>query len=537
MTDEIQKLILDVQGRDKVEALNAELVKEQQALAKLSADLRTGATSQATFEAAAQSSAAKIIALNQQLGDTRSKLAAMGPAVLTTSYAVQDFTSVLSGGQGLARALGSVQNNIPGLLMNLGVSGGLAGVVSLVSVGIGALIPLVEQLWGAFDDKEKIKAAQERLREFKEQVDETHRAFMDLANAPTTPEQQSAEGIGLFLRERPNAEKTRAAVAAALPRNEVLASLPGDVRLGLATAEANAAESDESIGRRARQAAREEFARMGGEGEPPDELVESHRGQFTKAREAARQQAASVMSSARRNKAESIVTGATVAGPAGAANRGRLFDLTRGNPAFKELQYYTPEAIEAAEAAAQAEDEAGGPGTPAFAERARKGAAGRRKTARLIDALNQQGRDNKEAGDREAQHQLEQQRREVDDELRENQAVDAQNLHDWRQGQQTAPMRRARAIAVKTAADMGFKGPTAPTSDQADDLARRTMQHMEEGLSAQAAAQMAVMDKMKAIAGAMQRWSQAQEAHATEAMRLQFGTDQNGAQNQFPGIW
>lgn len=95
----------------------------------------------------------------------------LGRGVLQTSYAVQDFTSVLSGGGGFARALGSVQNNIPVLLTGLGLGAGLAGAVSLVSVGFAAAIPLIQQFAGeskeAAEEAKKAADALERFRNLK----------------------------------------------------------------------------------------------------------------------------------------------------------------------------------------------------------------------------------------------------------------------------------------------------------------------------------------------------------------------------------
>jgi len=91
----------------------------------------------------------------------------MGRGVLQASYAFQDFTSVLQGGGGFNRAIGSVQNNIPVLLSGLGMGAGLAGTVSLVTVGIGAALPFIEKygqaLLGWKAPADEATAAIERL--------------------------------------------------------------------------------------------------------------------------------------------------------------------------------------------------------------------------------------------------------------------------------------------------------------------------------------------------------------------------------------
>lgn len=112
----------------------------------------------------------------------------MGRGILQASYAVQDFTSSLSGGQGLGRAIGSVQNNIPLLLTSLGVGAGLAGTISLVSVGLGAVIPLLQSFAGeaksAAGDVQKLADEAARIRGEK-----------------TTEESDTASVVGKFLKE------------------------------------------------------------------------------------------------------------------------------------------------------------------------------------------------------------------------------------------------------------------------------------------------------------------------------------------------
>ena len=231
--DQVDNLILNVQGKDKLESLNAELAKEQKALQELAAGLRTGAIAQAAFDAAAQTTAKNVLALEGQMKQLAGSPGLGGNGILQASWAVQDFTSVLAGGQGLGRAIASVQNNIPGLLMSLGMSGGIAGAVSLVSVGIGALLPLVEKMWGSLDNKEAAESAKERLREIKAAADEVHKAFMSLAQAPTDPEKLAVEGIGLVLKERPKADMARQAIAEGFTPTECMR--PSASRSGMPT--------------------------------------------------------------------------------------------------------------------------------------------------------------------------------------------------------------------------------------------------------------------------------------------------------------
>lgn len=129
------------------------------------------------------------------LGTAVGDRSGLGRGVLQASYAVQDFTSVLSGGGGLARALSSVQNNIPLLLTSLGVGAGLAGTVSLVSVSMAAAAPIVGSFFGAMDSESAKKAADET----KKLADQVER----LKNLQTTPQKKTTSSVEDYLRELP----------------------------------------------------------------------------------------------------------------------------------------------------------------------------------------------------------------------------------------------------------------------------------------------------------------------------------------------
>jgi hypothetical protein len=117
-------------------------------------------------------------ALATHVETTTTATGGMGRGILQASYAVQDFTSVLSGGGGLSRALGSVQNNIPVVLASLGLGAGMAGTISLVSVGLGAAIPLVEQFVGGWD-AEGMKAKAKALENLREEYDKFKNSLTD----------------------------------------------------------------------------------------------------------------------------------------------------------------------------------------------------------------------------------------------------------------------------------------------------------------------------------------------------------------------
>jgi hypothetical protein len=127
-----------------------------------------------------------------------------GRGIMGASYALQDFTSVLTGGGGLARALGSITNNFDQMAMAAGASVATAAKLSIGFTGLVALLPIVtplfESLWKAMaggEDKgpetvvKALDAAQERLEKIRGELDkilkstpsgghETAQGFRDL---------------------------------------------------------------------------------------------------------------------------------------------------------------------------------------------------------------------------------------------------------------------------------------------------------------------------------------------------------------------
>lgn len=91
-----------------------------------------------------------------------------GSTILYASYAVQDFTSQI-GTRGMLGGLAAIQNNIPQILVGLGVGTGFAGVVSLAAVAVGTLASnlggVSESAKKVVKDLEDVKAKADKLRE------------------------------------------------------------------------------------------------------------------------------------------------------------------------------------------------------------------------------------------------------------------------------------------------------------------------------------------------------------------------------------
>jgi hypothetical protein len=135
-----QQIEAELQAEERLEQERQRLVQEElQAKERLEQEGQRLLQSLNSVALAAQNesivmgrSTTAVAALNAGHAD-------LGRTFLQTSYAVQDFTSVM-GTQGLGRAFASIQNNIPLLLMGLGAGAGLTGVLSVLSVGVGQLV-------------------------------------------------------------------------------------------------------------------------------------------------------------------------------------------------------------------------------------------------------------------------------------------------------------------------------------------------------------------------------------------------------------
>lgn len=138
---------------------------------------------------------------SEELGDTFSSDGRFGRGILQSSYAVQDFTSQL-GTRGLAGGLAAVQNNIPGILAGLGAGAGLAGVISVVSVGAG----LLYENWGKVSSI--FSSTKEKLPDLTEGMDGLKDSLKDIGDQIEALEKQAKNG-GLNLFDAEKLQKLR----------------------------------------------------------------------------------------------------------------------------------------------------------------------------------------------------------------------------------------------------------------------------------------------------------------------------------------
>lgn len=168
-TSEEYKIILRVEGEDRLAKLTQEVAKEEKALADLAARLRAINTPQAQVISATAVYAQNIALLNKEIAATQKQIAeaggrmqGMANGLVQLGYAVDD---AQYGMKGLA-------NNIQPLLMAFGVGAGLAGIIGIV---VTATTVLTDK-WGKLMDAMgmgKVKTQAEEMKALADQVERT----------------------------------------------------------------------------------------------------------------------------------------------------------------------------------------------------------------------------------------------------------------------------------------------------------------------------------------------------------------------------
>jgi len=176
MADDIQNLILNVQGRDQVEALRAAILQEEDALRKLIA-------AHGQNDAATRQSAAVIKDLQKELEVTQNLTRSTTThtrnyqqAALAASYALQDATSANGG---WLQALNSVNNNIPQIVTGLGGPTGMVAWIGALSTATILAAPHVVNY------VKELKIFGDAAKGTKTQIELLHDKIKELESKPT----------------------------------------------------------------------------------------------------------------------------------------------------------------------------------------------------------------------------------------------------------------------------------------------------------------------------------------------------------------
>ena len=425
-TDETIKLVLQLTGSETLQEANTKLHA-------LHAEM------DATKDASQ--------ALATQTTSTASAHGDLGRGILQTSYAVQDFTSVLAGGGGLSRALGSVQNNIPVLLSGLGMGPGMAGMISLVSVGLGAAIPLIMSLGDETAKAgDKAKDGAEKLTGWNDQLERLVEAGKKLREAQTKPEEDTEKAVTEALKLA-GGKVVGAGYERHLMEQDTAAE-EGEFRRRMATPEIQA--EMQFGGPQLREAL---FKRVRGE----------IRGEAQ---------------ATRRARVEAFMGSL----PGSAANRQALVQMARARP--DQFGQETAQLLEDAEPEARAAADRELEEAEAFGERAHAGGVGRRRIAaeynqrralmeRNLDKATNEAIDNEESLEHQQKQEAAQAAHQAALDLREQQKADRE-----------APLHKAEAFIRSTAGNMG----EPLTQAQITDAAKEALRAVGQGIGASDAA-------------------------------------------------
>jgi hypothetical protein len=141
-TTETYRILLAIEGEERLKKLADEVAKEEQALRKLAQQAAATGQSQSAFFALAEQHAQKIQALNGRIAETQKQMQAAGVGASRAGQAMQQLGYVVDDVQ---YGFKGIANNIAPLLTSLGAGAGLAGTVAIVSIA-------ATQLFDHWDD-------------------------------------------------------------------------------------------------------------------------------------------------------------------------------------------------------------------------------------------------------------------------------------------------------------------------------------------------------------------------------------------------
>jgi hypothetical protein len=168
MPDEVQELILKVQGQLELNALNLKLKEEAGLLAEAILKLKQAGGSHAGLEAEVQKLGTSTLALNKQLAAMGTHATGFsGQGGLQMSYVLDDLLNTTGKWE---HKLAAISNNLPGLAMSLGAGAGLAGSLGLIGTALISIAPLAHKAWEALSSDvpaeamEKVAAAAKKVQ-------------------------------------------------------------------------------------------------------------------------------------------------------------------------------------------------------------------------------------------------------------------------------------------------------------------------------------------------------------------------------------
>jgi hypothetical protein len=278
VASEVQELIMRVVNGQAIEDLSKLLRDEVETIRQLRDANQHMTDEQFASMIHVRAAAQNAVDYTNRIKELEGKTRSYSQGIQALSYALQDATSV----QGSwLQSLNAVQNNIPGILMGLGLETGLAAKLSMVAVGLQIAIPLFEKfgpaLVEAFQGGEtavslldqlekkvkelegkKVKIAVDvlELQAAKDQVEAIRTALQEvekLRKSQEHYEKQSGQAIDELFAEAPGGGK---ALSESMRTRLVNEQLETDGRLAAARQRRAAAVEEEQQARMHAEAAR-----------------------------------------------------------------------------------------------------------------------------------------------------------------------------------------------------------------------------------------------------------------------------------------
>jgi len=195
-TSEEYKIILRIDGEEKLRKLAEEVSKEEQALRKLAQQAAATGQSQQAFFAQADIHAKRLVGLNNLIAETQKQLQSAGVGASRAGQAMQQLGYVVDDVQ---YGFKGIANNVAPLLTSLGAGAGLAGTVAIVSIGM-------TQLYEHMDDIQRLMGMGET---------ETEAQRMKKLEEATSRTADETARLNKYKREQAAIEAQRAAVSKA----------------------------------------------------------------------------------------------------------------------------------------------------------------------------------------------------------------------------------------------------------------------------------------------------------------------------------
>ncbi len=514
--DDIQRLILKIEGEDKLKTLNVELGKEEEHLKRLLLIQKQGVVG--VNPADIQKAATEVVRLNTAIAATTRETKNFVGSALQLQYVMDDLINT-SGDW--TRHLASISNNIPGLVLSLGGTAGIAGAIGIVSTGLIALAPAARAAWAALTGSGPEMAA-EQLKEIADKVKKLREEFAKLRDMPTDAGKSAADRQAAFLGEQPNAQRASEGV------QNVLKNVPSASRGFMSKAEQ---DEFDSLGKSLPHLR----GKFGEDLGIDQKTIDAGRNTAAGRRYAPMiQRRGELQGKADRAYAQSLVAASAKPGPEGEAARAQLQEMANGNPnAFpagfgNDLEQ--PPATKAEQAAIEAQ---GNANRRKMAREMKDEQTEKEQEARLARSAegkslrNLERQDDKEAeANRLANQAAKVQAREKE----KKRQADLQRTAESEMGGAVVSthdleMERARKVTTSASQQLGratggMRGGT-PNVAQSEAMASRMLKNMDDGMNFEQARWDAVQRQVEGMERAAAQYRERQS-------RLMPGTDQGG---------